>query len=110
MDSTSQLTIGQIVKSRAGRDNGTIFLVLDIIDEQNVLVVDGNLRRLDNPKKKKVKHLIVYNTVLPEFKYKLQDKMKINDAYVRGLLEPFNKDSKFVWTGGSKTEWRKKIL
>ena len=96
MDSTSQLTIGQIVKSRAGRDNGNILLVLEIIDEQNVLVVDGKTRKLDNPKKKKIKHLIVYNTVLEEFKYKLDDKMKINDAYVKKLLEPFNKDSKFV--------------
>ena len=96
MDSTSKLTIGQIVKSRAGRDDGNLFLLLEIIDEQNVLVVDGKLRKLDNPKKKKVKHLIIYNTVLQEFKLKLDDKMKINDAYVKKLLEPFNKDSKFV--------------
>ncbi|MBU5438622.1 KOW domain-containing RNA-binding protein [Tissierella sp. MSJ-40] len=91
MDSTNDITVGQVVKSRAGRDEGRIFLILDIVDHQHVLVVDGDLRKLDNPKKKKIKHLIVYNTVLPELKYKLDNKIKINNAYVRKLLEPFNK-------------------
>jgi ribosomal protein L14E/L6E/L27E len=91
MDSTSDITIGQVVRSRAGRDKGRIFLVVEVADDQYVRVVDGDLRKLDNPKLKKVKHLIIYNTVLPEFKLKLDSKIKINNAYVRKLLEPFNK-------------------
>lgn len=91
MDSTNDITIGQVVKSRAGRDKGRIFLVLDIIDDQYVLVVDGDLRKLDNPKKKKMKHLIVYNTLLPEIKFKLENNVKLNNAYIRKLLEPFNR-------------------
>lgn len=91
MDSTGDITIGQVVKSRAGRDKGRIFLVLNIVDDQHVSLVDGDLRKLDNPKRKKIKHLIVYNTVLQELNYKLDNKMKINNAYIRKLLEPFNK-------------------
>lgn len=91
MDSTNDIAIGQVVKSRAGRDKERIFLVLDIIDDQFVQVVDGDLRKLDNPKKKKIKHLIIYNTLLPEIKFKLDNKVKINNAYIRKLLEPFNK-------------------
>lgn len=52
MDSTSDIAIGQVVKSRAGRDKGRIFLVLDIVDNQYVKIVDGDLRKLDNPKQK----------------------------------------------------------
>lgn len=89
MDLTNNLEIGQVVKSRAGRDNGKIFLILDIIDEQFVLLVDGDLRKLDKPKRKKVKHLIIYNSVIPDFKDKLESKVKINDAYVRSVLVPF---------------------
>jgi ribosomal protein L14E/L6E/L27E len=92
MDLSDDIAIGQVVKSRAGRDKGKVFLVLEVIDNQNVLIVDGNLRKLDNPKQKKLKHLIVYNTVLPELGYKLENKIKINNAYIRKLLEPFNKD------------------
>lgn len=91
MDSTTDIVIGQVVKSRAGRDKGRIFLVLKIIDQDYVYVVDGDLRKLDNPKQKKIKHLIVYNTVLPELKTKLDNNVKINNAYIRKLLEPLNK-------------------
>lgn len=91
MDSSDEIAIGQVVKSRAGRDKGRIFLVLDIIDSEHILLVDGDLRKLDKPKKKKIKHLIIYNTIVDGLKYKLENKLKINNAYVRKLLEPFNK-------------------
>lgn len=91
MDSSDEIAIGQVVKSRAGRDKGRIFLVLDIIDKEYLLIVDGDLRKLDRPKKKKIKHLIIYNTVVEGLNYKLENKMKINNAYIRKLLEPFNK-------------------
>lgn len=91
MDSTSDITIGQVVKSKAGRDKGRVFLVHDITDDQYVFVVDGDLRKLDSPKKKKIKHLIVFNTVIPEFKEKVENSVKINNSYIRKILEPFNK-------------------
>lgn len=91
MDSTSDIAIGQVVKSRAGRDKGNIFLVLDIIDDKHIYIVDGDIRKLDNPKKKKMSHVIVYNTVFPELKEKMENGTKINNAYIRKLLEPFNK-------------------
>ena len=51
------LHIGDIVYSRAGRDQGRYFLVIGLVDEQYVLIADGKLRRLETPKRKKVKHL-----------------------------------------------------
>jgi ribosomal protein L14E/L6E/L27E len=89
MELTTDLKIGQIVKSKAGRDKGRIFLICRVVDEQFVLVCDGNLRKLNNPKKKKVKHLMIYKTVLTEFAEKLQENQNLNDAYVKKLLEPY---------------------
>ena len=91
MDLSDDIAKGQVVKSRAGRDKGRIFLIIDIIDKENVFIVDGDLRKLDNPKKKKIKHLIVYNTILDELKYKLDNNIKVNNAYIRKLLAPLNK-------------------
>ncbi|MDR7857649.1 KOW domain-containing RNA-binding protein [Tissierella sp.] len=91
MDLSNHISIGQVVKSRAGRDKGRIFLVINIIDEKNVLIVDGDLRKLDNPKQKKLKHLIIYNTVVSELSYQLDNNIEINNAYIRKILEPFNK-------------------
>ncbi|MEA5096813.1 MULTISPECIES: KOW domain-containing RNA-binding protein [Sedimentibacter] len=92
MEFTTDIKIGQIVKSKAGRDKGRIFIVCNVADEQNVLVCDGDLRKLDSPKKKKIKHLMIYNTVLTEFAFKLQCNENLDDAYVRKLLEPFTKN------------------
>ena len=89
MDTTTDLKIGQVVKSKAGRDKSRVFVIIDIIDDSFVLVVDGDLRKLSSPKKKKVKHLVIYNTVLEEFANMLKSNEKINDATVRKLLEPF---------------------
>lgn len=89
MEETRDLRIGQIVKSKAGRDKGRVFLVYRVIDKQFVLVCDGSLRKLNTPKKKKVKHLMIYNTVLTEFAEKLQCNKNLNDAYVKKLLEPY---------------------
>ena len=97
MELTTNLKIGQIVKSKAGRDKDRIFILYQVIDENNVLVCDGELRKLSSLKKKKIKHLIVYNTVLTEFAEKLQSNENLNDAFVRKLLEPFNKNVSDEW-------------
>ncbi len=86
MDSTTDIAIGQVVKSKAGRDKDRIFLVLDIIDNENVFVVDGELRKLENPKKKRIKHLAVYKKVIEELQN--AEENKIDNSYIRKLLKP----------------------
>ena len=81
------VTIGQVVKSKAGRDKGRIFIVIEV-DGEYAYLVDGDFRRLDKPKKKKIKHLIVYNTVFSELQYKIENKIRLNNEYIRKLLEP----------------------
>lgn len=54
---------GQIVKSRAGHDKGEIFFVIGTVDSDYVLIADGDRRKSENPKKKKIKHLQPYNIV-----------------------------------------------
>ncbi len=49
---------GEIVRSRAGRDRGRAFVVRKILDADYVLLVDGTLRTLERPKKKKRRHLL----------------------------------------------------
>ena len=91
MEITTDLRIGQIVKSKAGRDKNRVFIICEILDEQFIFVCDGDLRKLNSPKKKKVKHLMIYNTVLTEFADKLQSNENLDDAYVRRLIEPYTK-------------------
>ena len=45
-----------IIMSLAGRDKGKLFYVMDI-EENFVLIADGKGRKLENPKRKKLKHV-----------------------------------------------------
>lgn len=56
---------GIVVKSAAGHDKGGFFTVLES-DDVYAVICDGKRRSLEKPKKKKLKHLFVTNTVLPE--------------------------------------------
>ena len=49
--------IGRVVISKCGRDQGRLFLVTGEIDEDFVLIADGDTRKLERQKKKRRKHL-----------------------------------------------------
>lgn len=87
MDNTSNLSIGQFVISKAGRDKGKVFIVVEIIDDQILMVADGSLRRLEKPKKKKVKHLQSTNTVSDDIAQKISEGKKITNLMLRKEIE-----------------------
>lgn len=51
------ISVSDIVLSTAGRDKGGIFYVLEAAGEGYVYISDGRRRRIEKPKKKKIKHL-----------------------------------------------------
>lgn len=79
--------LGTVVLSKAGRDAGRFFVVVGKVDNQYVLLSDGDLRKLANPKKKKVKHLDVKPVTLPAVKEKLTRGSGLWDADIRRDLE-----------------------
>jgi len=78
---------GQIVISKQGRDKGYAMVILTM-DREYVYLADGNRRRLEKPKKKKIKHIQITNTIVdlnPPCGRALQD------ADIRKFLANFNK-------------------
>ena len=51
------IEIGSIVVSLAGRDEGRRFIVIQEVDDDFVMVANGQLRTMDRLKKKRRKHL-----------------------------------------------------
>lgn len=47
---------GRVVLSTAGRDAGRLFLILSV-EGDFALIADGKVRRLETPKRKRLKHL-----------------------------------------------------
>lgn len=84
MDKTFSLLKGQVVRSKKGRDEGKVYIIMEIIDDDFLLLVDGKLRKLDRPKKKKVKHLYIYKDVIDT------EVSDFSDIYIRKKLLPYS--------------------
>ncbi len=78
--------VGRIAKALAGRDKGRFFMIVKIVDGNYVLLADGETRKLDSPKLKKLKHLHLTPTVLPGISEKLADEKKVFDAELRSAI------------------------
>ncbi len=84
------VVLGQVVLSKAGRDAGRIFVVTGLIDDNYVLISDGSSRRLENPKKKKLRHLIITNNVIEAIAQKISSGEKCTNAELRKALVEYN--------------------
>ncbi|KKM12756.1 hypothetical protein SY88_01920 [Clostridiales bacterium PH28_bin88] len=78
--------VGQLVCSKAGRDKDRPYLVVKTIDDFFVYVVDGDIRRLDRPKRKNVKHLHVTKKVAPEIASRLNAGEAVTNAEIRQAI------------------------
>lgn len=87
MEATGELCIGQVVSSKAGRDKDRLFFVVDIIDDQYVSIADGDLRKIEKSKKKKIKHLSKCNNVNETIKEKLENGEKVDNIYLKRELD-----------------------
>ncbi|QCX33859.1 RNA-binding protein [Caloramator sp. E03] len=81
------VALGQIVHSKAGRDKGKYFVVVGIVDSNYVLIADGDLRKINNPKKKKLMHLVCHDKFAEDIREKLLEGKRINDADIRKSLQ-----------------------
>lgn len=72
---------GYLVKSTKGRDKDRVYIVYRIIDKDFVELVNGDTRKIDNPKKKRVKHLEVVD------KSQVLDEQSMNDIIIKKLCK-----------------------
>ena len=76
--------VGSAVISLAGRDKGRYLAVTELTDDGYVYIADGKLRRIENPKKKKIKHLSVTATVFE------RDVLTENKKLHKAIMERFD--------------------
>ena len=84
--------VGRVVESKAGRDKGRLLIITGIVDEQYVTIADGDLRVLERPKKKKLKHLRLRPQVLTSIAEKLASGAKVFDAELRSALRALREE------------------
>lgn len=79
-----QVAQGKVARSKAGRDKGRFMVVLRV-EGDFAYVADGKLRKLEKPKRKRLKHLAATARSV-----KLSDLS--SDRELRRLLVHFNQD------------------
>lgn len=81
-----ETVFGRLVFSLSGRDKGRYFIAVGVYDEDHILLADGDLRRMEKPKKKKIRHVKFTRTVLPEIKAKLKEGRPVQNAELRKAI------------------------
>lgn len=79
--------VGRVVFSKAGRDRGHYFVVVDVLDEEYVAIANGCQRKVDHPKRKKIRHLVAKPEVIEEIRDKISSKKRIFDSELRNKLD-----------------------
>ena len=81
--SMDRFEIGMLARSKAGHDKGHVYVILKV-DETYVYLVDGKIRTMDKPKKKKMKHV----QLICE-KHNIEG---LDDVGVKRILKLFDKE------------------
>ena len=85
--SDDRIKKGMLAKSKAGHDKGKIYVIYDV-DETYVYLVDGKIRVLENPKRKKRKHVQVI--------CENHDVTNIDDVGIKRILKLFDKEMRRI--------------
>lgn len=81
------IELGNVVKSIAGRDKGRFFVVVNIDkDEKYIYLVDGDIRKVENPKRKKIKHIELTNYSDENLTERITKKRKLTNQEVKKFL------------------------
>jgi large subunit ribosomal protein L14e len=83
-----ELVMGTVVRSKAGRDKGDLFVILRLEGEY-AYIANGELRKVDQPKKKKLKHIQRTNYVSGFIADKLAAVGKVTNSEVRKALAEY---------------------
>nr|WP_232016595.1 KOW domain-containing RNA-binding protein [Paenibacillus baekrokdamisoli] len=79
--------IGRIVRILRGKDEGSYAVIIGIVDERFVLIVDGDKRRFDQPKKKNVLHLQMQPVVSHEVTDSMRETERVTNAKLRYVIQ-----------------------
>ena len=81
------ICIGRMVYAKAGRDKGKYFLIICILDDKYVYISDGESRTVEKPKKKKIVHINMENSVDHELEELVLNGNAISNIMIKRFLQ-----------------------
>ncbi|HHU92625.1 MAG TPA: RNA-binding protein [Halanaerobiaceae bacterium] len=85
-------SLGEIVISKAGRDAGKHYIIVGLEKENYVKIANGDTRRIENPKRKNVKHLYFTGDVIEELAIWLENKKRIRNEDLKRFIKDYEKN------------------
>ena len=82
--------VGDLVSSKAGRDEGRFYVVVAEDGQGYVFVADGEFKKLASPKRKNLKHLKFEGETLDIIKAKLLEGREVFDSEIKSVLRRYN--------------------
>lgn len=81
--------IGEIVEILMGRDKGKFAIIIGVEDVNYVNLVDGDKRKIDNPKRKNLRHIKTTGYISKEIVDHIKENAKISNAKLRYVLQDY---------------------
>ncbi len=79
---------GDLVLSEKGRDKDFYYVVMEVLADY-CYIADGNLRKTDRPKKKKIKHVVQTGFGSEFIKKKFAEGQKVTNTELRNEISKF---------------------
>ncbi|MFW2489448.1 KOW domain-containing RNA-binding protein [Clostridium chromiireducens] len=79
--------IGKVVLSKAGRDKDHLYVIVRQINDNYVLLANGDTKLVNMPKKKKIKHLSILEDIDDEILSSIQSCDKSTDLKIKRFLK-----------------------
>ena len=86
-----EIAKSNIIRSDAGRDKGKLFVVL-AVEGEFLLLADGKSRKVENPKRKKRRHVLFVSAEETRLADKLKRGEKITNSELRRTLAIFREE------------------
>ena len=78
--------VGMLAKSLAGHDFGKLYVIIKV-DSEDVDLVDGIIRTVDKPKRKKKKHVQVIREIQQTVVDKIQNNQVIQNEEIKRIIK-----------------------
>lgn len=78
--------VGMLAKALAGHDFGKIYVIVGV-DEEYVYLVDGKIRTMEKPKKKRKKHVQIIKEMQQTIADKVRNNEKIQNEEIKRIIK-----------------------
>lgn len=80
---------GQLAQVLKGKETGSYFVIVRLLDRRFVLIADGDRRKFDNAKKKNISHLKLQSYVSAEVQKSLLETGRVTNGKLRFAVAHF---------------------